>query len=284
MTRVFLCLAVVFASACQRGSRPPIGPINVDAFEGGEVVSMTPENLRERVVAQLNGARFELLKGAAPEGVHPWKVTVAAGLAEPDPESKSLDVQVVLGFDARGADGFETRAHDRRPLPSSDVEGIQEALRLALDQALSRAAREAHASIDLAPGNDEVLVGKLKDADEAVREAALRLLVQRRNVSALDPLLEWLKADDLARVRQAVGLLVELRAPGAVNALIAAAERRGPVVQREVLFAVGSIGGEDAEAYLDLVASGHDDPAWRALAEQLLSELRARKRLQKEHP
>jgi HEAT repeat protein len=49
------------------------------------------------------------------------------------------------------------------------------------------------------------------------------------------------------------------------------------VFQREVVFAVGAIGGDDAEAYLDLVASGSDDPLLRASAAQALLELRQKK-------
>ena len=67
-----------------------------------------------------------------------------------------------------------------------------------------------------------------------------------------------------------------------MNPLIEAANQRDLMFQREVVFAVGSIGGSDAEAYLDLVASGHDDALLRTSAEQALSELRARQ--QKKSP
>jgi hypothetical protein len=48
------------------------------------------------------------------------------------------------------------------------------------------------------------------------------------------------------------------------------------VVQREIVFALSAIGGDEAEAYLDVVASGHDDPLLRASAEKALGELRDR--------
>ena len=78
-------------------------------------------------------------------------------------------------------------------------------------------------------------------------------------------------------VRRAVGLLVELKAQQAVNPMIEATGRQGSVVEREIVFAVGAIGGDDAEAYLDLVATGHDDPVVRASAEAALHELRAKR-------
>jgi HEAT repeat protein len=137
--------------------------------------------------------------------------------------------------------------------------------------------REAKATIELEPAKDDALVAHLKDGDEATRDAAVRLLVGRRNLAALPPLLEHLKDPDLDVVRRAVGRLVELRAPEAVNPMIEATRRQGPVVEREIVFAVGAIGGEDAEAYLDLVATGHDDPVVRASAEAALGELRARR-------
>jgi HEAT repeat protein len=157
-----------------------------------------------------------------------------------------------------------------------DVEVMQTAIRGALDDGMGLVVREAAALIALEGATPEVLAQKRRDPDAATREAALRLLVRKGDQRVVPDLLERLKSDDLDELRATIGLLVELKAPASVNPLIEAANQRDPGFQREVVFAVGSIGGSDAEAYLDLVASGHDDPLLRASAEQALSELRAR--------
>jgi len=94
-------------------------------------------------------------------------------------------------------------------------------------------------------------------------------------------LLKRLESEDLGVLRRTIGLLVELKDPAAVSAIIEASRAKNPVVQREIVFALSAIGGDDAEAYLDVVASGHDDPLVRSSAEKALAELRDRKKLQK---
>jgi hypothetical protein len=273
-------LAMVLASACARTSRPHLESIQVDAFEGGDVVEMSSAQLRERLVDQFNQAKFVIggQGSRTPEGVTAWRVKLAAGLGEPDPESRTVDVQVVLNLAARGEpEGFAVRAHQQRSLNSNDLTVIQQLVLDALDQALAHAVGEAKGLIEFAPMKDEALAARLTQGDEAGRAAVVRLLARRRNQAALPALLGRLGSPDLQEVRGAIGLLVELGSAEAVNPMIEAAGARGPVVAREVVYAVGAIGGDDAEAYLDLVASGEDDPVLRAAAEQALEELRTRK-------
>jgi hypothetical protein len=255
--------------------------LSVDQLEGGNVIGITPPQLEERIGSRLEAARFVVLKPgtAVPAETKGWTVKVAVGLEEPDAETgQGARVSVVMHLRQYGAlEGFEVRSVVPSRQVANDVEGVQAAAREALDAALSRVVREAKATIELEPAKDDALVAHLKDGDEATRDAAVRLLVGRRNLAALPPLLEHLKDPDLDVVRRAVGRLVELRAPEAVNPMIEATRRQGPVVEREIVFAVGAIGGEDAEAYLDLVATGHDDPVVRASAEAALGELRARR-------
>ncbi|HEY1086191.1 MAG TPA: HEAT repeat domain-containing protein, partial [Archangium sp.] len=165
----------------------------------------------------------------------------------------------------------------KAPGGGSDVEQMQNAIRDALDDALARAVNEAAALIALSAASDDKLVEKLGSAQPAEAAAAVRLLVRKHHKAALPALLARLSSDDLNELRGVIGQLVELGAPEAVNPLIEAARHKGPVFEREVVFAVGSIGGDDAEAYLDFVVSGHDDELIRASAEQALKELRAKK-------
>lgn len=272
---------LVAGASCTRPTPVIVTTLSVDDFEGGGVIGMTSAQLEQRMRARLEAARFVLLKEGerpAPE-VQGWNLRLAAGLEEPDAETEQgARVSVVLHLRQQGAaEGFEVRSAIPSRRVSNDVKAVQAAAREALDAGLGRVVREARAIIELGPAKDGALAAHLKDSDEATRDAAVRLLVARRSLAALPPLLAQLKNPDLDVVRRAVGLLVELKAQQAVNPMIEATGRQGSVVEREIVFAVGAIGGDDAEAYLDLVATGHDDPVVRASAEAALRELRARR-------
>jgi hypothetical protein len=273
-------ISIVLLGACSKSSKPWIDRLEVDAFEGGEVASLSKDQLEQRLVAKLDAAKFVVAKPGQkiPDGVKPWRLQLAAGLSEPDLETQTSSV--VLALELKHTGTSEPFAIDSRVVvkaAGNDVEAMQTTVRDSLDDALGRAVRQAAALISLEGAPEATLVTKLTDVDPAVADAALRLLVRKHHKAALPVLLERLEADDLDTLRGVIGLLVELRAPEAVNPLVEAANQRGAVFQREVVFAVGSIGGDDAEAYLDLVASGHDDPLIRASAAQALLELRQKK-------
>lgn len=276
----FASLLVLAMSGCTKPARPWIDRLEVEAFEGGDVISLSKDQLRELLVSRLNTARFTVAeKGQKPPSdVRPWRIDLAAGLTEPELEDG--EAFVLLALDVRHTGDAEplalTSRQRVRPPAQHDVEAMQAAIRSALEEALTSIVKEAAAVITLDPLDADALALKLKDSDAPTRRAAVRLLVRRGDRRALPVLLERLKADEVDTLRETVGFLVELKAPESVNPLIEAANQRGPVFQREVVFAVSSIGGSDAEAYLDLVATGHDDPLVRASAEQALSELRAR--------
>src|SRR6266849_5936586 len=99
---------------------------------------------------------------------------------------------------------------------------------------------------------------KLESEDPQSRRSAMRLALS----SALD---------------QVTGL-AHLKNAGAVPSLIDLAKGKDPSFVREIIFALGEIGGDEAEAYLYTVAEGHDQPAVRAAAQKALDELRAKTR------
>ncbi len=272
------------AVACSKSSRPWIDRLEVDAFEGGEVASLSKAQLEQKLTAKLEAAKFVLPKAGQkiPDDVKPWRLQLAAGLSEPDLERQTSSV--VLALELQHTGKSESFAIDSRvtvkAAQTNDVEAMQSAIRDSLDEALGRAVRQAAALISMEDASESTLTTRLKDSDPAVADAAVRLLVGRQNKAALPFLLERLKTDDLDTLRGVIGQLVELRAPESVNPLVETANQRGPVFEREVVFAVGAIGGDDAEAYLDLVATGHDDPLLRASAAQALLELREKKKLQ----
>jgi hypothetical protein len=272
---LLLCVA-----ACKRDSTPWVDRLKVDAFQGGEVISVSKEQLEKQLRERLSAAKFNVAdeKHPVPDSVKPWRVALAAGLSEPDLETRESSLELVIELAHTGDD--EPFVIDRRkqlPAPDGDVESVQNSIRDALNSTLDSSVREAGALIRLQDASSSTLHEKLNDGDTSVRGAALRLLVRAHDKAVLPVLLEQLKSTQLDELRVTVGQLVELRVPEAVNPLVETASRRGPVFEREVIFAVGAIGGDDAEAYLDLVATGADDEVLSESAAQSLSELRARK-------
>jgi HEAT repeat protein len=274
------------AASCSKANsnKPWIDRIEVDAFEGGEVASLSKDQLKQLLVTRLEAAKFVLPKAGQkiPDDVKPWRLQLAAGLSEPDLETQTSSVVLALELQHTGkSDSFAVDSRVTvKAAQGNDVEAMQNSIRESLDDALGRAVRQAAALITLEDASESTLTAKLKDEDPAIADAAVRLLVRRQNKTALPLILERLKSDDLDTLRGVIGLLVELKAPESVNPLVEAANQRGAVFEREVVFAVGAIGGDDAEAYLDLVATGHDDPLLRASAAQALLELRQKKKPQ----
>jgi hypothetical protein len=281
MRALLAALALVLLGACSRAEKPVVSKVEIDTFEGREIVGWEAGQLVGRLEAALGRAGFTVLADDAPppKGARPWRVAVAARIDEPDPQAEAPgSAMVVLAFKQKGdPDRFEVEAGEQTKAASNEIEAVQAAAVKALDLSLAEAAAEGRATIDLAKVSDEVLVPKVKDADAAVRSAAVRLLARRRNPAALAPLLERLSSDDLTVLRRTIGLLVELKDPSAVPPIIEASRARNPTVQREIVFALAAIGGDEAEAYLDVVATGHDDELIKASAQKALSELRQKK-------
>jgi hypothetical protein len=276
-----LVAAVASCGRCAAPAQPVVEAITIDAFEGAEIAAMSDVQLRDRLAARLGERGFRIVKagGSVPPEVKGWRLTLAAGLAEPDAEAnRGADVMVVLHARQRGAaDGLEVRAHERRAATSNDLEALEDSIRQAVESALDQAVEELRVTIELAGAPREALIARLKGASPAAGRAVVRLLVEERDPAALPPVLMLLKSPDVNEVREAVGLLVQLKAPQAVNPMIEASHLQPPSLQREIVFAIGSIGGEDAEAFLDLVSGGSDDPSVREAATQALAELRTKK-------
>jgi len=274
-----LAIALVFAG-CSRNKGPWVERLEVDAFEGGDVISLSQAELRAMLVSRLEGAKFRIASESQkpPEGLKPWRLDFAAGLSEPDLETGQSQVAVALDVRHPGeADAIALTERKQVKADGKDVETMQSGIRAALEDCMGKAVREAAALIALDEASADTLWDKRRDGDAAVRDAALRLLVRAKDPRVADELIARLKTDDFEELHAVMALLVELKAPSTVNPLIEAARQRGPVFTREVVFAVATIGGPDAEAYLDFVASGHDDELVRQSAAQALKELRSRK-------
>lgn len=150
------------------------------------------------------------------------------------------------------------------------------AAREAFEAAVKAAVRAAHVQLVALGKSDDALISDLKSKDAAERDAAVRALADRGNTAVVPSLIARLGSEDPTILRRTIGQLVELRDARAVEPLIELSRGKDHGFVRELLYAVGALGGAEAEAYLDTVAAGHDQPAVRRAAAEALGELRAR--------
>jgi HEAT repeat protein len=154
--------------------------------------------------------------------------------------------------------------------------GRQAAMRVALQSVLRQVTEAAVLQLGALERSDEALVQDLRADDSRIREFALRTLAERQHPAAAPLLIERLKeATDAEGVRKTMGALVEMKARVAVPVLIDLSRGRDVGFVQEIVFAVGEIGGPEAEAYLYTVAQGHDAPAVQEAAQQALETLYA---------
>ncbi|MBK8014756.1 MAG: HEAT repeat domain-containing protein [Deltaproteobacteria bacterium] len=147
-----------------------------------------------------------------------------------------------------------------------------------LEAGVSEAVRRLSMAADLWRAPDADVVAALSGTDETRRGLAVVVAGQRRLKSAVLPLSSIVRGDaDETTILQAVGALVSIGEPSAVGALIDAARQRSAPYLKQIIFAVGEIGGEEAEAYLFTVRNGHSDPAVRESAREALDEMLRRR-------
>jgi hypothetical protein len=141
---------------------------------------------------------------------------------------------------------------------------------------LKKAVHDAVSALDeqarlLGSGN-ETLVDALGSEEAAVRVAAARTLGERRAREAVEPLCDVLRRDQPQVAQAVLGSLVMIDDQRAVPCMIewAGSDDRRLVYVMEPL---ASIGGTEARAFLEMIASGHDEPGIRQVAENSLRRM-----------
>jgi hypothetical protein len=127
-------------------------------------------------------------------------------------------------------------------------------------------------------GDAQAILAALEAADPALRQTAFAAIGERHVTQVVPRLLELLSSPDVLVRDGAIGALVALREPRAVKPLTELGQFHDLDMMRRIIDAVGAIGGEEARSYLELVASGHDNPAIRELATQALERMNRRSR------
>lgn len=156
----------------------------------------------------------------------------------------------------------------RPEIPDAGTAPLED-YRAHLEKALGEAVTALDQQARLLKSGNAGLIAAL-DHDEAdVRIAAARALGERQATEAVEPLCELLEREQGQVGQAVVGVLAMIDDQRAAPCLIqwAGSEDRRVVLIIEPL---ATLGGEDAEAFLDMIAAGHDDARIRRAAEGAL--------------
>jgi hypothetical protein len=288
---LLLAFCVVMSGACRpQASRYPVAPVEVSGatVRDNALLGLAPEGVAVLFTEALKtSGRFELKSDTVPREERPWRLTLDVPftrevLKDGDPRSFA-EVGANLVLERFGGDlpqHYEVVGLGEAPVLKDTPEGRQAAMRAALESALRQVAESSVLQLAALERSDEVLLQDLRASDSRIQEFALRTLAERQHPAAAPLLIERLKeATDVDGVRKAMGTLVEMKARAAVPVLIDLGRGRDIGFVQEIVFAVGEIGGPEAEAYLYTVAQGHDAPSVQAAAQQALDTLYASRKL-----
>ena len=286
MLRFRLALLASCAAALSCNRLPPgavaVGTLAVSEANLARVpeLAMAPQQVRNEMKAALEKTRhFAVREGAS--GRVRLDVESARRLSG---EREAADVQLVLELSAASPEGDLERTvaeGSGRAVTAADA-GSDAAARLAafdsaLQVALEDAARGLAWQLESRRKTDQELVRDLSDLDPRVRDYAVRSLADRRSPAVVPQLIARLEDDNPAVALRAVGALVAIGDRRAVEPLIEMTRKRPPQLVAQVLYALASLGGPTAEAFLYTLESGAPDDEVRHAATDALAELRRKR-------
>ena len=207
---------------------------------------------------------------------------VAPGQIPPEREMADVAVSVELTLPGAAGDSERLLAEGEARRPTGADDALDPAARAAafdasLDAALHEAVVALNYQIEARKKTDAALVADLSSPDARLRDYAIRVLADRRSPAAVPSLVLRLQDENDNVARRAVGALVAIGDRRAVPPLIEMTRRRRPEQVRPILYALGSLGGSEAEAFLFTLESGSPDEEVRRAARDAFADLRGRK-------
>lgn len=200
----------------------------------------------------------------ATEGGMSLLVTVEAALQWEDGGSDPAPTeQIALEHELMSASqGTESSGPSRAAIISREV-----------GRAAALAAHGLIAKEGVRSGDTARVIEALGRGDDPTVQGFAIEVARARRLSEARPALESLLVADVEQREAVIGALVAIGDPASVRALADLPTRGRVEVLHTAIEAIGLLGGEDAEAYLEVVSTGHPDPEIRAHAATSLAEL-----------
>jgi hypothetical protein len=260
---------------------------------GKPEIGESSDNLRKEVGAALEASgRFSVREGGPVRvqlEIDRAQRTLAPPIAfnptRPMAEHEVADVAITLEMTSTGAQGEIERlvaeGMARKPTnadDSLDPAARHTAFKAALDAALADAVAGLGAQLDARHKTDDELLKDLTAQDARVRDYSIRMLADRRSPAAVPQLIARLQDPSPEVARRAAGALIAIGDRRAVTPLIELTRHRRAEDVGPILYAIASLGGPEAEAFLFTLESGAPDEETRRAAKGAYEDLVRRKK------
>jgi hypothetical protein len=297
MPRTYILLLLLAGAACKPSARSgalKVGQITVSEsiLAGKPEIGESSEQLRKELGQILEATGSFAMKEGGPVTIR-MEIERAQRVFAPVPvieqgqspaEREMAEVALDLEMLSAGPQGELDRllaeGEARRPTNADDT--LDPAARhAAFDAALDAAMREAVTAlkdqIEARRKTDDQLIADLSSQEARARDYAIRVLADRRSPAAVPQLIERLQDPNPDVARRAAGALIAVGDRRAVRPLIEITRKRRPEDVGPILYAIGSLGGSEAEAFLFTLESGSPDEEIRRAAQGAYADLVRRK-------
>jgi hypothetical protein len=293
-----LAVLTLAAAACK--PQPPGGALVVGSIAVSEAtlagkpeIGESAENLRIKLRAALEASGRFSFRAGGPVRIQLDIDRAQRTLAPPpsfDPSKPMLEhevaeVAVTLDMTTSNAQGSVERvvAEGAARRPTNADDSLDPAVRsaafsAALDDAVRDGVAALGAQIDARHKSDDALLKDLTAADPRVRDFAIRVLADRRSPAAVPQLIARLQDPSPEVARRAAGALIAIGDRRAVVPLIEMTRHRHAEDVGPILYAIASLGGAEAEAFLFTLESGAPDEETRRAAKGAYEDLMRRKK------
>lgn len=271
-------LAAVLCAAC---TRAPTGATALGSVQVNEA------NLAANPDLGLSPDRAQLVLQGALEGSGKFAlrsrglrlrldVEHARRVFAPGSEREAAEVLVSLELLPEG-EGDRLLAEGLGRKLISDGSGSEPraaAFESALRTAVGDASLALAYQLEARKKTDVELIHDLSAAEPKLRDHAVRVLADRRNPAAVPSLIARLADESPVVVLRAIGALVAIGDRRAVRPLIELTRKRPPQIVSQILYALGSLGGAEAESFLYTLESGAAEEEVRRAAAEAFADLR----------
>jgi hypothetical protein len=298
MLRLLLPALALAAISCKPPARPGtvlVGSLAVNeaGLAGKPEIAQSAPQLRRELQQALEGTGRFAVREAGPVQVRlevdrAQRTVAPAPMAAPGqlaPDREMAEVAITLEMTSLGAQGDVDRliaeGEARRPTgadDSLDPAARHAAFDAAMDAALREAVLALRDQVDARRKSEKELLADLAAPDARVRDYAIRVLADRRSPAAVPQLIVRLQDDNPEVARRAAGALIAIGDRRAVRPLIEMTRKRRPEDVGPILYAIGSLGGGEAEAFLFTLESGSPDEEVRRAAKGAYEDLLRRKK------
>ncbi len=258
---LLLLLIAPLVAGCPAKQPAPAAPKNAVIVE--RKLSGEADLLDDATLAMLISERGKLATSGAGE---PYRVRCKA-TSERAPTKIGVRLDVLIEEQRLG--GRQLRMEGVAELPSEKTTPQQLARRL-LGDVLEELGTRLRLYYDAPP----IVVAALASKSHEVQLEAIEACGERKLLGCTDPILPLLKQEDLELRDRAIGALGRIGDRRAVRPLTEVTKFGEVDELPKILEALATIGGPEARAYLEFVASGHDQPRIRDRAKKLVDAMK----------